>query len=64
MLGMVDDWAECLALSVDEDEAALLRRHDRTGRPLGGASFVECLERQLDRVLHPRKRGPKGPGKK
>jgi len=62
MLGEIGDWEGYLALDVDEEkEAALMRRRERTGRPLGNASFIERLEKQLDRVLRPQKRDPKGP---
>ena len=60
MLGYVGDWAQYLALSLDEEEAALIRRHERTGRPLGSAGFVEQLETVLGRLLRKRKPGPKG----
>ena len=35
-----------------------LRRHLRTGRPLGDAAFIARLETRLDRRLHPLKPGP------
>ena len=56
-------WAYYLALDVDEAESAALRRHERTGRPLGDPSFIERLENQLGRFLRKRKPGPKGPRK-
>ena len=59
----MDDWASYLALDVDETERAVMRRHERTGRPLGSPLFLERLESQLDRILHKRKPGPKGPRK-
>jgi len=37
-----------------------LRRHERTGRPLGSMGFLGQLEAQRDRELSPKKRGPKG----
>ena len=63
MLSTVGDWAQYLALDVDEAKRAALRRHERTGRPLGNPDFVECLETQLGRFLRKRKPGPKGPRK-
>ena len=59
MLDFVGDWAAYLALDVDEAEAAAMRRHERTGRPLGTPSFMERLERQLGRYLRKRKPGPR-----
>jgi len=59
MLAHVGDWAGYLALDMDEREAALMRRHERTGRPLGDAGFIAGLESQLGRFLRKRKPGPK-----
>lgn len=61
MLQEIGDWEAFLRLSLDEEELATLRRHQRTGRPLGSHDFLRTLEKQLRRVLLPRKRGPKGP---
>jgi putative transposase len=61
MLGMVDDWGGYLALDVNEAEMTALRRHERTGRPLGGAGFIARLEKGLGRFLRKHKPGPKGP---
>ena len=60
---LVDDWAGLLALDLEEAEVAALRRHERTGRPLGSADFLENLEARLDRPLRKQKPGPKGPRK-
>ena len=38
---------------------ALLKKHERTGRPLGADSFIEKMELLLDRKLKPKKPGPK-----
>ncbi len=56
-------WEEFLGGSVSREEAELLRRHERTGRPLGDEGFVRRLEDALGCVLRPKKRGPKGPRK-
>jgi putative transposase len=42
-----------------ESERAVFRKHERTGRPIGDETFIERLERLLDRRLKPRKPGPK-----
>ena len=52
-------WEMFLVSDTQEQEIALLRKHERTGRPLGGDSFIESLERLLDRDLKPQKPGPK-----
>ena len=59
LLELVDDWAEFLASGLSDEEADGLRRHERTGRPLGAERFVTRLERKLHRILRPQKRGPK-----
>jgi putative transposase len=55
---MVGNWREFLTLT-DEEELNLLKRHERSGRPLGGAAFVHRVETELARILRPQKRGPK-----
>jgi len=55
----VGDWAAWLAQGLSEEEATRIRLNTRTGRPSGDESFVDRLERQLRRLLRPRKRGPK-----
>jgi putative transposase len=37
----------------------LLRKHERTGRPIGDDAFIERLERLLDRLLKAKKPKPK-----
>lgn len=63
LLGEVGDWAAFLAGGLSDDEAEALRRHERTGRPLGGEAFVEGLEKALGRRLRPGRPGrkPKAP---
>jgi putative transposase len=43
----------------EEDCIPMLRRHARTGRPLGSKSFLAQLEQLTGRRLLPRKPGPK-----
>jgi len=57
-MDMVSDWQSFLTLT-DEEELALLKKHERSGRPLGEVSFVERLEKELERLLRPAKRGQK-----
>jgi putative transposase len=58
LLSMVGNWREFLSLS-SEEEMALFRKHERSGRPLGQESFVEHIEIILERTLRPHKPGPK-----
>jgi len=53
-----------LGIPTRAEEAELLSRHSRTGRPLGSADFVAYLEAQLGRPLRRGKPGPKGAGEK
>jgi len=52
-------WKDFLAMDVPEPDIELMRKHERTGRPLGDELFIEKLERLLDRRLRPEKPGPK-----
>ena len=42
-----------------EEDLRTLRRHERTGRPLGSETFVRRLQRTLRRLLCPQKPAPK-----
>jgi putative transposase len=59
LLERVDDWRKYLAAGLNAEELALLRQHERTGRPLGGSAFLRRIERKLGRILH-----KKPPGRK
>jgi len=59
LLALVDDWKGLLAWGIEEKQAEEIRSHEKTGRPLGSTSFIGKLEKQLDRVLHKMKPGPK-----
>jgi len=52
------DWSEFLSEPLVKKEAKALRRHERTGRPLGGEKFITRLEKRLGRILKPSKPGP------
>jgi putative transposase len=57
LLKMVDDWHKFLSSPSTEEENALIRRHEQTGRPLGSAKFIHRLENKLSRTLIPQKGG-------
>ncbi len=59
LLERAGDWRQFLSEGLDADEVELFRRHERTGRPLGQTPFLERLEKTLQRVIRPRKRGPR-----
>ena len=57
LLAYVPDLAELLTLPQDREAVDLIRRHERTGRPLGDEVSLERLERRLHRWLAPGKAG-------
>jgi putative transposase len=59
LLDLVDDWAAFLGVDQAEEEVLTLRRHFRTGRPLGNEGFILRLETSLNRRLRRQKPGPK-----
>jgi putative transposase len=59
LLAMGGDWRALLDIAIREEEIRDLRRHGRTGRPLGDETLLGRLEEMVGRVLKPRKRGPK-----
>ena len=59
LLGLVADWPAFLMDGLADDDAETIRKHERTGRPLGAEAFVERLEGLLGRPLKPARRGPK-----
>jgi len=60
LLEMVGDWKNFLAEKKEEPPNDI-RKHERTGRPLGAEEFVERLELEFGRSFKPEKPGPKGP---
>jgi len=59
LLALVGNWMDFLATGAPEDEVKELRRHERSGRPLGRELFGVALEGKLGRTLRRRKPGPK-----
>ncbi len=59
LLQRAPDWRAYLAEDLEDERLAALRRHARTGRPLGAAPWVKRLEKRLGRALAPRKAGRK-----
>ena len=52
-------WRDFLKADALDSEMKLFGKHERTGRPLDVDSFVEKMERLLNRKLKPQKPGPK-----
>ena len=63
LLERVGNWRDFLLGGVSEEEIERIRRHERTGRPMGNEGFVGKLEEALGRILQRwkpgRKRGDK-----
>jgi putative transposase len=59
LLDEAGDWATLLASGLDDPRLDAVRRHARTGRPLGSEEFVADLEQRLGRRLRPARRGRK-----
>jgi putative transposase len=57
------DWPAFLDKPPRGEELDALRRHERTGRPLGSSAIVIVLEERLGRCLGPRNRGPARPAR-
>jgi putative transposase len=60
LLEIAGNWGSFLNGSEDAEQIANIQKHERTGRPLGAAVFIERLETSLDRLLRRGKPGPKG----
>jgi putative transposase len=58
MLSRVDDWRAYLDACSSEDTLNRLRKHQRTGRPLGDDAFIAAIEALTGFDLKMKKRGP------
>ena len=57
LLGQVDDWRAFLDGGLDDKTTETLRRHGRSGHPLGSEAFYKDLEQRLGRAVAPRPPG-------
>ena len=62
ILKEIQDWRRFLRGKEARDVRAPLRRHGRTGRPLGSPQFLERPENRPGRVFRRHKPGPKPKG--
>ncbi|MDZ4383721.1 MAG: transposase [Thermodesulfovibrionia bacterium] len=51
------DYAELMKAGIKEEEINDIRNRTRSGRPIGGESFIVKMERKLDRIFKVRPRG-------
>jgi len=63
LLGIVGDWDGFLS-PAEGEEGEEIRRHERTGRPLGNEDFIIGIENLLARILRKQKPGPKAKARK
>ena len=56
---MAGDWEKYLELTNKDEMVRLLKKHARTGRPVGGEGFIKQLETLTGRCLRKQKPGPK-----
>jgi len=61
LLELISDWNEFLNDGLRDKEYEELRKHERTGRPLGNDLLIDKLEVLLGKQLRKKKTGPKGP---
>ncbi len=59
-----EDYIELMKASIKEEEINNIRNHTRSGRPIGSESFIEEMERKLDRMFKLRLRGRPTKGKR
>src|SRR3990170_2269426 len=52
-----EDYIELMKASIKEEEINNIRNHTRNGRPVGSESFIEKMERKLDRIFKSKPRG-------
>ncbi len=57
LLERFGDWRKVLSVDASPETLDEIRLHERTGRPLGGAAFVDRLEAAVGRPLRPKKPG-------
>ena len=58
LLAMIPDWRAFLNSALPEAELRDIRRHSRTGRPLGDEAFLAPWRDMIGRVLRPKNTGP------
>jgi putative transposase len=60
MLERIKDWKSYLAAEDSPIRVEKIRKHARTGRPMGDDAFIARLEYLTGRCLRKKKPGPKG----
>ncbi len=60
LLELAPNWVTVLSTEFSDTDSEALRRHERTGRPLGDDDFIAKLESALGRSMRRQEPGPKG----
>lgn len=59
LLDLVPDWKAFLMEEIEDKDYQHIKKHERTGRPLGDDAFINKIENTCNRILCKRKPGPK-----
>jgi putative transposase len=59
MMERIHDWQTYLSGSVNENDAEAIRKHSRSGRPLGTSEFINKIGILTGETLASRRPGPK-----
>jgi putative transposase len=59
LLAIIPNWQELLSSDLSDSACETIRRHERSGRPLGSDDFMARLEKLTSRDLKKKKPGPK-----
>ena len=59
LLEIINNWEGFLASGMQEKDEIKIKRHTKTGRPLGSQFFLGAIEKMLGRSVRPQKPGPK-----
>lgn len=60
LLKHINNWQHFIQEPVSGLKVENMKKHERTGRPLGSDRFIEQLEFETGKCLKKRKPGPKG----
>jgi len=58
MLDMISNWHDYMSVG-DGQQQDLIRKHQRTGRPLGCEAFIDKVEKLTGWYIRPKKPSPK-----
>ena len=58
-MARVGDWKSCVSDTFNHNNENLIKRHSRTGRPLGNSEFISKLEIITGQTLAPGRPRPR-----